>query len=53
LSSALSTLVATAEMFGCPPPFWRFVADAAKLLGRQADAQVYRQRFAAAGGGAV
>lgn len=46
LSSALSELVATAELFGSQPPFWRCAADAASLLGRDGDADTYRQRFA-------
>lgn len=44
LSSALTDLVAAAELFGCKPPFWRWAADAASLLGRSADAKTYRQR---------
>lgn len=45
LSSALSDLVAAAELFGCKPPFWRWAADAAALLGLNADAETYRSRF--------
>ncbi|MHB8811792.1 MAG: hypothetical protein ACYDAE_00830 [Steroidobacteraceae bacterium] len=33
LSSALTELVAAAELFGCKPSFWRWAADAASLLG--------------------
>jgi len=45
LSSALGDLVAAAELFGCKPPFWRWAADAAALLGLNADADTYRSRF--------
>lgn len=45
LSSALTELVAAAELFGCKPPFWRWAADAASLLGRTTDAETYRGRF--------
>jgi hypothetical protein len=45
LSSALTELVAAAELFGCKPSFWRWVADAASVLGRNADAETYRMRF--------
>lgn len=48
LSSALTELVAAAELFGCKPSFWRWVADAASLLGRNADADTYRSRFSRA-----
>lgn len=44
LSSALSDLVAAAELFGCKPAFWRWAADAASLLGRPAEAETYRKR---------
>jgi hypothetical protein len=44
LSSELTTLVSAAEFFGCQPSFWRWAADAAKLLGHVADAQTYRGR---------
>jgi hypothetical protein len=44
LSSALSELVMTAELFGCKPSFWRWAAEAATLLGRGADAETYRKR---------
>jgi hypothetical protein len=45
LSSALTGLVAAAELFGCKPSFWRWAADAASLLGRTADAETYRKRL--------
>jgi hypothetical protein len=45
LSSALTELVAVAELFGCKPSFWRWAADAASLLARGADAEIYRKRF--------
>jgi hypothetical protein len=44
LSSALTELVGAAELFGCKPAFWRWAADAASLLGRSADAEIYRKR---------
>lgn len=44
LSSALTDLVAAAELFGSKPSFWQWAADAASLLGRQADAEIYRKR---------
>jgi hypothetical protein len=44
LSSALSDLVAAAELFGCKPAFWRWAADAASLLGRPDEAETYRKR---------
>lgn len=44
LSSALTDLVAAAELFGCKPSFWRWAAQAASLLGRRADAETYRKR---------
>ena len=45
LSSALTELVMTAEMFGCKPSFWRWAAEAATLLERSAEAETYRMRF--------
>jgi hypothetical protein len=45
LSTALSELVASAELFGCKPSFWRWAADAAAHLGKSADAEKYRNRF--------
>jgi hypothetical protein len=45
LSSALSDLVAAAELFGCRPAFWRWAADAAALLALDADADTYRRRI--------
>jgi hypothetical protein len=45
LSTALSELVASAELFGCKPSFWHWAADAAAHLGRSADAEKYRNRF--------
>jgi len=33
LSSSLTSLVSAAECFGCKPSFWRWAADAARLLG--------------------
>jgi hypothetical protein len=47
LESALTELVASAELFGCRHSFWRWAADAAELLGRASDALTYRQRFSA------
>ena len=44
LAAALNDLVAAAELFGCKPPFWRWAAEAAALLGRSADAETYRRR---------
>lgn len=44
LCSALTDLVAAAELFGCKPSFWRWAGDAASLLGRSADAETYRAR---------
>ena len=44
LSSALTELVMTAELFGCQPSFWRWAAEAATLLERGADAETYRKR---------
>ena len=44
LSSALTDLVAAAELFGCKPSFWSWAADAASLLGRGAEAEIYRKR---------
>lgn len=44
LSSALTELVTTAELFGCKPSFWRWAAEAASLLARSADAETYRKR---------
>jgi hypothetical protein len=44
LSSALTELVMTAELFGCKPAFWRWAAQAAALLDRSADAETYRKR---------
>jgi len=49
LSSALTELVMTAEMFGCKPSFWRWAAEAATLLDRDADAQQYRSRIGGEG----
>lgn len=46
LSSALTDLVAAAELFGCKPSFWKWAADAASLLGRTAEAETYRRRSA-------
>lgn len=37
LSSALTELVTAAELFACKPAFWRWVAEAASLLGRAVD----------------
>jgi len=48
LSSALTDLVAAAELFGCKPSFWRCAAEAASLLGRPVEAETYRRRAAAA-----
>lgn len=48
LSSALTDLVAAAELFGCKPSFWRWAADAACLLGRGTEAETYRKRFSGA-----
>jgi len=45
LSSALTELVSTAELFGCKPSFWRWAAEAATLLDRGADAETYRKRL--------
>lgn len=45
LYSALTDLVAAAELFGCKPSFWRWAADSASLLGRPTEAETYRQRF--------
>lgn len=45
LSSALTELVMTAELFGCKPSFWRWAAEAATLLERGADAETYRKRI--------
>lgn len=45
LSSALTELVMTAELFGCKPAFWRWAAEAATLLERRADAETYRKRM--------
>lgn len=47
LSSALTDLVAAAELFGCKPSFWRWAAEAASLLGHGAEAETYRKRAAA------
>ncbi|HUA26052.1 MAG TPA: hypothetical protein VMA54_18125 [Steroidobacteraceae bacterium] len=44
LSSALTDLVAAAELFGCKPSFWKWAADSASLLGRAAEAETYRKR---------
>jgi hypothetical protein len=44
LASALTDLVSAAELFGCQPPFWRWAADAASLLGLSKEAEVYRKR---------
>jgi hypothetical protein len=44
LSSALTDLVAAAELFGCKPSFWKWAADSASLLGRTAEAETYRKR---------
>lgn len=44
LGSALTELVTAAELFGCQPAFWRRAAEAAALLGRDADADTYRRR---------
>lgn len=44
LHSALTDLVAVAELFGCKPAFWRWAAEAASLLGRAAEAEIYRTR---------
>lgn len=44
LSAALTELVTTAELFSSQPAFWRWAAEAAALLGRDADAQLYRSR---------
>lgn len=44
LYSALTELVAVAELFGCKPAFWRWAAEAASLLGRPAEAEIYRTR---------
>jgi len=44
LAHALSELVSAAELFGCQPSFWRCAADAAALLGRDADARSLRAR---------
>ena len=44
LSAALTELVTTAELFGCKPSFWRWAAEAATLLGRGAEAEIYRRR---------
>lgn len=45
LSSALTEVVSAAELFGCKPSFWRWAADAASLLGRSTEAEIYRKRF--------
>ena len=44
LYSALTDLVAAAELFGCKPSFWKWAADSASLLGRSAEAETYRKR---------
>ena len=44
LSSALTDLVAVAELFGCKPSFWRWAAEAASLLGHSAEAETFRKR---------
>ncbi|MGB6489263.1 MAG: hypothetical protein WBE91_20530 [Steroidobacteraceae bacterium] len=46
LTSALTDLVAAAELFGCKPSFWQWAAEAASLLGRSTEAETYRKRFA-------
>jgi hypothetical protein len=46
LSCALTDLVSAAELFGCKPSFWQWAADSASLLGRTADAEIYRKRSA-------
>jgi len=48
LSSALTDLVAAAELFGCKPSFWKWAADSASLLGRTAEAETYRRRSSSA-----
>jgi len=45
LTSALTDLVAAAELFGCKPSFWRWAAEAASSLGRNTEAEIYRKRF--------
>lgn len=45
LSSALTDLVAAAELFGCKPSFWRWAADAASLLGLGTEAETCRRRM--------
>lgn len=45
LSAALTELVTAAELFGCKSSFWRWAAEAARLLGRDADADTFRRRF--------
>lgn len=45
VSAALADLVAAAELFGCKPLFWQCAADAAALLGLDADADTYRKRY--------
>ena len=52
-SAALAELVATAEMFGCKPPFWHWATETAQRLGQTADAQKYRERLARLGAGAA
>ena len=44
LGHALTELVTAAELFGCQPSFWHAAAEAAALLGRNADAETYRRR---------
>jgi len=44
LCRALAELVSVAELFGCKPSFWRWAADAAVLLGRDAEARSLRAR---------
>jgi hypothetical protein len=45
LYSALTDLVAAAELFGCKPSFWKWAADAASLLARSTEAETYSKRF--------
>lgn len=47
LCRALTELVTAAELFGCQPSFWRSAAEAAALLGYDADADTYRRRAGA------